>query len=975
MMTTKILYIKRRLTCALALMILSQMSASYCFAQTDSTSTDDIVNQEPRAISSYGGKNVIEEYTLQSPMVSKRFDNKKFLDHAFVEGGMGANSMMGRWVDGYFTKVSPSIFGSVGDWVTPEHGWRATAGIGYFNHPVQSRAKFLSVELDYLMNLTALSKWEYPTNNRFEVMGVAGFNFFKSHQDGRNENGFGANLGLRGLYHLSSYTYFFLEPKATLNYKMLHANDWYKIRPSVSLSAGFGFNSPRIAPHSDMYKNNSEVYGLEEWPTQQYDSDGHFLNDTYVTLLGGPSVIANFHRHTLKKYIGSRFKFAVGKMFNPYIGAQLSLNGGINRVQNLEWHAKTYGVGAEAVWNMHNTFGGYKSDRFFTVNALAGLAYNVDMYGTSTKQQNYSWSFGGGLQAKFRLANGVDFVAEPRIDVYDNKFVPVAYSMAKYDVITSALFGFNFHQGMNTRSQVERNRDYSQESWYDDLFAQLGGGLDVPFSFAAGHEYKKSFKPQGFMAIGKWFSATDGVRAWISMGNIWQNSDVRTKFSTYGLDYMWNATNALHGYKADRKFYLYGGIGLNIMGLRDRSSSYLGAQLSAQGVYKINNLYGLFIEPQARFYDKNALKYTDCFPKNSILLNLVAGVQVSMKGYKPNYYSDFADEEGRSFLSVGVGATTPIRLLKHVHGYGPTMKIAYGKWYSPISAWRIGGWGYINKVFGARYGIVNASIDYLMDASAFAFGYNPDRIVTTRVVAGVDLGMDYQKDNVRFVPQVHFGGQLAVKVSPNMEIFAEPQYIYSFSNRFDSRLLKTSLQGLMGVNYLFGNGGLKRDLAVGPKRHFVSAGFGAGVNSAKIDDSSYKLKLGGSLGYGYWFNGMSGVRASWSVNGTNTSKYDLHQLHLDYLLNMVTALSGRNTQDDKVQVRGIVGVNVALLYSTKHRARHGFGIDLGTQVAYSVAKDLELYIEPSAQLFNKNVFDYHVFEGLLDAKVGLNYKF
>ena len=943
---------------------------------SDSVSNNDITNQEPRPISSYGGKNVIEEYTLQKPRISKRFETKRFFDHAFVEGGVGANSMLGRYVSGYFTKLSPSVFGSVGDWITPEHGWRATGSIGYFNHPDYPRAKFVSLELDYLMNLTALSKWEYPTYDRFEVIGVAGFNIFSSHQAGETKTGWGANLGLKGLYHLSSYTYFFAEPKATLNYNMLHGNVWYKIRPSVSLSAGFGFSYPRISTKSKMYANNAAVSSLDEWPTYEYNSDGHWLNDTYVTLLGGPSVIANFHRSTLKKYIGSKFKLAVGKMFNPYIGAQLTFNGGINRVQNLDWHAKTYGIGAEAVWNMHNTFGGYNPNRFFSLNALAGVGYNVDMYGTSTKHQRYSWSLGGALQGKFRIANGVDFIAEPRIGVYSDKFVPVAYSMPNHDVITSLLLGFNFHQGINTKQQLERNADYQQETWYDDMFAQVGAGIGVPFSFNAGHNYKKAFKPQGFLGFGKWFSATSGARGWVDMGNIWQNTNVSTKFASAGIDYMWNATNALHGYKESRKFYLNGGLGLNLMKLKNQSSTYLGAQVSVQGLYKINKLFGIFIEPQARFYDKNALRYSDCFPKNSILLNMLAGLQVSMKGYKPNYISEQTDEDSRSFVSIGGGVTVPLRLLKHSFGYGPTLKVAYGKWYSPISAYRISGWGYVNKVGGARNGVVNAGLDYLMDASTFTFGYNPDRIVTTRVVVGGDLGMDYQKDNVKFVPQIHFGGQLAVKLSSNLELYAEPQYIYSFSNRFDSKLLRTSLQALLGLNYSFGGSEVKRDVSLSDKRQYVSVAFDLSMNSAKVTSSdSYRIKPGADIAYGYWLNGLSGIRVGLSYSGTNNSKYSLLQAHADYVANMITFFTGKNTQDDKFQLRGIVGVNAGSVTSSSHKAKTGFGLEIGSQAAYSLSGNTEIFVEPMAQLLNKNLFRYHTFEGLLQAKIGLNCKF
>ncbi len=937
---------------------------------------DDIVFGEPRPVSSYGGKSAIQEYTLQSPRISKRFGSKKLFDHAFVEGGVGANTMMGYHVDGYLTKVSPSVFGSVGDWLTPEHGWRATGSIGYFNHPASPRAKFLSFELDYLMNLTALSEWEYPDYNRFEVIGVAGLNVFGSRHDGETQTGWGANLGLKGLYHLSSYTYVFAEPKATLAYNMLHGNMWYKIRPTLSLSAGLGFSCPRISPKSRMYAGNPAVSALDGWPVHEYDDDGHWLNGTYVTVLGGPSVIANFRPSTWKDYSGAKFKLAVGKMFSPSVGAQVSLNGGINRVRNLDWHANTYGVGAEAVWNMHNTFGGYNPTRLFTVNALAGISYNVDMRGTTTKAQNYSWGLGGALQARLRLAKGAEFVAEPRIDLYSDKFVPAVYSMPKHDVVMSMLFGFSFRQGFNTAEQLERNGDYSRESWYDDMFAQVGFGIGVPFIFNADHNYREAAKPQGYIGFGKWFSATSGARAWVDMGSVWQDVNKSTRFATYGIDYMWNLTNALHGYRNDRKFCLNAGVGLNVMSLKENSNTYLGAQVSAQGLYRINSLYGLFIEPQVRFYDKNALKYSDCFPRNSVMLNLMAGVQVSMKGYKPGYYGSFAKEEGRSFFSVGAGLTAPVRLLKHARSYGPTMKLSYGKWYSPVSAWRVSGWGYVNRVNGGRYGIVNASLDYIVDASAFTCGYNPDRFVSTRIVMGADMGMDCQRDNVRLVPQIHFGTQLAIRLSGSMELFAEPQFLYSFSDRFGRSLMKTSLQGLAGITCQFGGHDVKRDLALPDKRRFVSVAMGMGINSAKQDISAtYRLKPGTMISYGYWFNGLSGVRLALSCNGNNDRHRTLWQAHFDYMVNMITLLTGRNTRDDKVQFRSFVGANAGIVTKPSCRPGKGLGLEVGTQMAYVLSPAMELFVEPTAQLFSRNLFRCHIFEGMLDVKIGINYKF
>ncbi|MDY3062623.1 MAG: hypothetical protein SOW56_01150, partial [Bacteroidaceae bacterium] len=314
---------------------------------------------------------------------------------------------------------------------------------------------------------------------------------------------------------------------------------------------------------------------------------------------------------------------------------------------------------------------------------------------------------------------------------------------------------------------------------------------------------------------------------------------------------------------------------------------------------------------------------------------------------------------------------------------------SFGKWYSPISAWRLSGWGYLNKIEGSRYGIVNGSLDYLLDASAFTFGYNPDRVVSTRIVAGVDLGMDFYNSNVHFVPQVHFGGQLAVRVSPNVEIFAEPQYIYVLKSRFDSRLYRTSLQGVLGLNYSLRKNGTKRDLSAPEYKNFASASFGLNMMSGYVDERTpeeqlaavkqferkYRVNPEFNIAYGRWFNGLSAYRVGVSCLGTNNLGYTLYQLHLDYLANMKTLLTGKNTEDEKGQLRGILGVNAGTLVKSSHSPRKALGLELGLQAAYLVSPRIELFVEPMAQLLNKNMFKGHSIEGILETKLGVNYKF
>lgn len=61
------------------------------------------------------------DHMLQRPKVAKHFENKTFGDHLFVEGGIGANSIVTRSSSHFSTAGLTAQLG-IGDWVTPLHG-------------------------------------------------------------------------------------------------------------------------------------------------------------------------------------------------------------------------------------------------------------------------------------------------------------------------------------------------------------------------------------------------------------------------------------------------------------------------------------------------------------------------------------------------------------------------------------------------------------------------------------------------------------------------------------------------------------------------------------------------------------------------------------------------------------------------------------------------------------------------------------
>lgn len=93
--------------------------------------------------------------------------------------------------------------------------------------------------------------------------------------------------------------------------------------------------------------------------------------------------------------------------------------------------------------------------------------------------------------------------------------------------------------------------------------------------------------------------------------------------------------------------------------------------------------------------------------------------------------------------------------------------------------------------------------DYILDMSAFTFGYAPDRVVNCRFVAGAGLGADTYRADWHLVPMVRFGSQLGVRLTPAVELFGEPSIAYQINSRWSTRLDRTTIQGVVGVNCRF----------------------------------------------------------------------------------------------------------------------------------------------------------------------------
>ena len=907
------------------------------------------------------------DHLLQKPPVAKRFETKKFGDHMFFDVGLGVNLRPSRAK----TITDPGMQGSfaIGDWITPTHGWRFGVKAGTYEWGAP-KGKAFSLTGDYLLNLTALSSPTYTTPRHWEWYGVAGVDFNVSHYNETTTKSFGVHLGLRSQYNFANYAYAYIEPQFGLQQdKLYHINTWRKYRPMGSIQAGLGY---RLVPSNRLSNEGS--------------TDGHWLSRCFVQLAGGPSLIANSVPETWNDRMGVRVQGSLGKFFNPYHALRLTASLASYR-QRPQTHARAGMFSAGYMLNLNNLAGGYDPDRWYTVNAVADLNLGLSTSGNGRKK---SYGFGGGLQANMRVAPGVAVILEPRVDFMRGSlggFAPDVSTIGNWDIVPSILLGLGFTHGTQTFSELARNKDFKQHTPYDHMFVDAGLGVTEPWTrHTMGHP-TSNLRPKAFLGIGKWWDAYSGTRIWLETQQLETANLHRFKTFNIGADYLWHISNTLHGYNPERKTDVFAAAGVNVSKRSEGGGFFFGGNLGIRGIWNINKMLGLYLEPQVRIYNNHYLPNSSFGRFNTdIIAAALLGVQLNLRDYVPSQgWEEFKADDRHSFFSVAGGLGTSAYGTRHREYWGVAGRVSFGHRYSPISAWRVNLSGYENSIHKRRYARGMIGADYMADLTTLGRGYDIDRPVRLRAFVGLDLGADYKrKGNPHFISEAHVGGQLAVRIVPNIELYVEPQFAYVMGGGHKYSRKRLEGRGYLGLNYSLHTSNTKASRDIVPERtHFASVGVGTGAHTGTVGSMSptrRKLTMDFSANYGQWINAISGWRA-----GVSTSTIQMYgrknrqitSIHGDYLFNVLTLCGGTDRLNSNWILNGSVGVALNFATRKNEKARMAPGIRAAAQVGYNLDKNWQLYLEPNISVTSKRIWrgTAHPAEGNVGIQVGTAYRF
>lgn len=714
------------------------------------------------------------DYLLQKPLKTEKFEHKRTGDHLFTMGALGAN-----WLRMNGTNPMPVAQWMIGDWITPVHGIRLGVKGGWMDY-AHDKNKFVGAELDYLMNLSAIG-YGYNPDRKWELSLVAGLEGLFAKKLGQKDWAAGVHAGLMGQVNLSKYMFAFAEPRLALYTNgVAPAADksWRNYRLGMQLFMGMGY---RLMTGD---RRDRDEYSEEGW------DDNLFI----VAGLGVGALVPGALKQTFD-HMGPTASLALGKELNPYSAWRAKLKAGMYATK-MERKLKVVNAQVDYMLNLTNLMAGYRSDRKYWLNAVAGVNLAASKYEFTEVLPG----LGAGMQMNFAAGRMASFYLEPRLDVYGEKFYGGGNSFRKTDWVLSMEAGVNLYRRKHTNRIVNKYQ-WENKSFWDNWMVQGAIGASMPATRQVTVTPGDYMEPIAYAALGKWWNELSGTRLALEVRKYrsYPQAD-RINMAMAGVDYLFNISNFIAGFDPDRRFEALAAAGLRL-GMKSKNNTlYPGVNVAVQGVYHLNGMTGLFVEPALQAYSSDFVNAGMHVAGMGFLGSVMVGVNLRMRGYDMKVNKNLYDKDetvGKRFVTLAGGAQARIKNLREFFWNG---KAGYGYRYCPYAAWRVN----LENAADRNYTRWTLGGDWMPDLSTLAYGYDAERKLTLKGVAGVALGVETNGNRNTFSPDIHVGGQMELRLSPQVGLFAEPMLTGKIiTGKTAGKRIVPAGSAMLGLNYYF----------------------------------------------------------------------------------------------------------------------------------------------------------------------------
>lgn len=907
-------------------------------------------------------------------------DDGHFLNNTFIYFAGGPQVLLSPLNGTMFNTLGARAQGGIGKWFNRGYGARLSGYTNFLQEKDDAKNKGFGISADAMIDLTYLNEG-YNPHRRFWINGMIGASLALHKHEGIEKlitYGFGA--GLQPNFRLREGISFFVEPRIdVLNNK----NSVYGATTSSwavvpSLLAGVNFMQGG--------DTNAQRQGNFNFTNQTlYDHlfiDGalgaYFAGGSYRTLLSSPTSQAH-----------PKIYAAIGKWFNATSGMRIW--GDINKPRGVTRADHLLTVGIDYLWNITNTFHGYDPTRKFEFQS--SLGFNI----LNQKQvTGLAYGLNAGVRAQWNATKMAAFFIEPQVRLYKEEAERNNYTFEGIDFVPVGLVGMQLRFNGYT---PDAEQDIYVSRKYDHYFS-AAAGLQVPL-----RKYNEGslYGPIARLTYGKQFSPISSYRIHgLASANKFYNK--KHVMAGVGADYMTDLTALAHGYNEDRVFTLSSFVGANAnLSYQSGGNFYFYPEIyaGAQAALRISDRFTFFYEPQLR-YDftdqwKNAYKAKKLSTSQRYSMAHLLGLNMKFEAFKKlrDEKSAYDYDEKVEFISVAGGLQIPIRRMNIAGYYGPLMRLSYGKQNTAFTLYRFNAAMEYNHFGKTHYAKASLGADYMLDFTAWAYGYDPDRRFNLRPYAGLDLSLSRARQNYYLFPELIAGAQAGIRATKNIEFYYEGQIKYGCSNQirfayntrnYVNTFRRLVMSHMIGMNYRFtpamdsykNNAGYER-----PYKEFVSASAGVNLNSATffyINPTGNKWGFSSDISYGRWLNGVRGFRIGIDNTQFKAKRWGRQQhwtsIHADFMCDLRTLLTNNTHEKKLITCDGFLGLGVGFSTQPKETTNIAPVINAGVQIGANIGERFNIYLEPAGQLFGKRIWqrsNEHPFE--LTGKIMLGTKF
>ncbi|MGN0069570.1 MAG: hypothetical protein ACI350_07565 [Prevotella sp.] len=259
----------------------------------------------------------------------------------------------------------------------------------------------------------------------------------------------------------------------------------------------------------------------------------------------------------------------VGKQFNKYHTARLTLNGGWGYLRSKDILLTKLGADLDYMFNLSSYFSGYNPSRLVNLSAVMGIgAQYANM--SMLEQSGTAFNMHAGIQAKFYTGPHGYFSIEPYFGIgTDNTDLCQNRNWQKTDMFWGGKFSyiyyFNNNLSRESRKRIVRNKgakdqlvnDSTLLSWQKPWLVEFSHGINV--TRTPHLSITETMGPETTLSAGKWFSPVVGLRVSGSVrSTTWLKETEPGDAGQYRPDYAVSRKNIYSGLRLEAMFNPFG---------------------------------------------------------------------------------------------------------------------------------------------------------------------------------------------------------------------------------------------------------------------------------------------------------------------------------------------------------------------------------------------------------------------------------